>query len=384
MTPATTVTPNSPSASNSDTNNPTWIDTARNTFVEIIAVFKRSPEWIVIIFAWFSAGVLPAYWFIGDDHLWSESDSLLFMQPFVPLFVGALLWHDRERLNEAWSQTSRSKRHGAPWLLWIGCLLILSGHFVHVLTYTALGLVVAAVGVAYLAYGGRVLKQAALPLAVGILMVPPPLKVISIVTNLYSAFLMKGIVKVLQLASKPVFLTLQGDNSVLDMAGHSIDIPSRQVAALGFTAFFMIVYAVWRREKLGSSLVTIAFASLFAALLTFVVPIIALLLPITPVTIFFARIPPLIVAVLATTTAILFKRRLRALGEGLASSGRVISKISDQAQKVTERAADGVTRSVGSRTSRTGRSVNKGTEAIIDGFVRFVSKPFKRKRKNHW
>ena len=139
------------------------------------------------MFAWFAAAFTPAFWYMGEDHWWSEPDSPLFFEPFVPLMSAALLWKDRKRLLEAWQMTPRNKRRGPPWLLWLGCLLVLVSHLVHVLTVAAIGLVLVAAGIIYVAYGPFVLRQSSRALLFALLFTPPPIKPLSIVAGVLSS-----------------------------------------------------------------------------------------------------------------------------------------------------------------------------------------------------
>lgn len=350
----------------------------------IIALFRESPEWIVIVFAWLAAAFIPAFWYMGEDRWWSQTHSPLFFEPFVPLFAAALLWQDRRRLLEAWQMTPRHKRRGSPWLLWLGCLVVLVSHLIHVLTIAAIGLVLVAAGIIYLGYGLFVLRQSIRALAFALLFVPPPAKPITTIAHWFSYSAWTKITSALQTMGKEASCTVSADSTNLVIGGHVVIAPNFQLSAIIITGFLLLFYGVWRRDRVGSVMLTMAFGSLLSAFMSIAIPFGALLLPPSPFSDILVRVHPLVLVAVAVLISIQVRIRLGHWLEVLAERSRVFGRISASAQKVTDRATAGVAARVGGGMGKAGQGMTKGTEMIIDRFIAAVSKPFKRKRRNRW
>lgn len=364
-----------------------WTRLRRNAGSEarqIFAIFQRNPEWVVIVFAWLAAAFIPAFWYIGEDHWWSQPNSPLFFEPFVPLLSAALLWQDRHRLLEAWQMTPRNKRRGLPWLLWLGCLLVLISHLVHVLTVAAIGLVLVAAGIIYLGYGPFVLKQSSRALLFALLFAPPPVKPISTIATWFSNSAWTKITAALQRVGQDASCTTGAESTTLVIGGHVVNAPNTQLSAIVMTGFLLLFIGVWRRDRVGTVLLTMAFGSLLGGFMSMGVPFGALLLPPSPFSDLLVRVHPLVLVAIAVSLAVVARNRIGFWLEALAQRSRIIGKLSAGAQKFTDRATAGVATRVGGRAGKTGESVTKTTEAIIDKFFAAVSKPFKRKRRNRW
>ncbi|MBC8135356.1 MAG: exosortase/archaeosortase family protein [Fibrella sp.] len=349
---------------------------------DIIALFKRSPEWIIIIFAWLAAAFIPAFWYMGEDHWWSQPSSPLFFEPFVPLFSAALLWQDRNRLLEAWQMTPRNKRRGSPWLLYLGCLLVMVSHLIHVLTVAAIGLVVVAAGVIYLAYGPFVLKQSGRALAFALLFAPPPVKPVSMIAHWFSNSAWTKITAALQRLGQDASCTTGADSTTLVIQGHVIAAPNSQLTAIVITGFLLLFSGVWRRDRIGTVLLTMAFGSLLAGFLSMIIPFAALLLPPSGLSDVLVQVHPLVLVAISVFLGILVRNRLARWLQTLSERSRIIGKMYSGVQKFTDRATAGVVTRAGS--GRSGQRVTKGTEAMMDKFFAAISKPFKRKRRNRW
>lgn len=360
-----------------------WEDSV-STALKIAAIFRRNPEWIVIVFAWMAAAFVPVFWFMGEDHWWVESGSALFFEPFVLLLAAALLWQDRQRLLEAYQMTPRHKRHGSPWVLWLGCLVILGSHLIHVLTVAAIGLIIVATGIVYMAYGGFVLKQASRALIFAILFIPPPVKPVTTVASLLSVSAWTKITSALQKLGTDISCTAGASGATLVSRGHVIEVPNQHLPAIIFTGVLALFLCVWRRDRVGTALLTMAFGGLVAGILSVMIPFTALLLPISPVADALVRISPIAITVLAFGLTVLVRNRLGLWLNAFAERSRVIGKISADAQKATDRATAGIAVRVGSGTGKASQGMTKGTEALIDKLIAVISKPFKRKKRNRW
>lgn len=352
-------------------------------FKQIIAVFQRSPEWIVIVFAWLAAAFIPAFWYIGEDHWWSQPTSPLFFEPFVPLFSAALFWNDRQRLQEAWQMTPRHKRHGSPWLLWLGCLLVLVSHLIHVLTVAAIGLVVVAAGIVYLAYGPFVFKQSSRVLLFALLFAPPPSKAVTIPAQLFSNSAWTKITVALQRLGQDISCTTGIDTTTLVIEGHVVNAPNNQLTSIVMTGFLLLFIAMWRRDRIGTALLTMAFGGLLGGFMSMVIPFAALLLPPSGFADFLISTHPLVFVAISVLLAVWVRNRLGFWIKVLAQRSRFIGKIASTVQKFTDRATAGVVNQ-GGRSGRAGQGTTKGTEALMDKFFAAISKPFKRKRRNRW
>ena len=350
----------------------------------IAAMIRRSPEWAVIVFAWIAAGFIPAFWYMGEDHWWSETTSPLFFQPFVPVLCAALLWQDREKLLAAWQQTSRSKRRGSPWLLWLGCAVILISHLIHVLTVAAIGLVIVAAGVVYLAYGVNVLKASRRALLFGLLIIPPPATAISRSAQIIGGQLWKIITIGLQKAGKVCAMTPGLGSVNFQMNGQVYEIAYTQVTVIVFTAVALLFVAVWRRERFGKALILMASGALLATLLLALVPLTVLLLPVSPITNTLVNMHPIFLSVVATTIPVLVIRRLRAWSSTLSQGSRALGKMGQAAQKATDKALSGGASRMDGSVGRAGRGVNRGFEAVMDRIGAALAKPFKRKKRDRW
>ncbi len=350
----------------------------------IIAVFRRSPEWLVIVFAWVAAGFIPAFWFMGEDHWWVQSTSPLVFEPFVPLLCAVLIWQDRERLMDAWQRTPRNKRIGSPVLLWVGCALILVSHLIHVLTVAAAGLLIAAAGVVYLGYGPIVLMQARRALLFGLLLIPPPVKPIDVASKLCSRSAWNILYTILLKLKRIPPRGQSDDIFTLMVSGRVYQAENTQLSAIFITGFVLLFFAVWRRRRFGEAVVSMAFGGLIAAVLTVLVPLIALLLPVTPLTDMLVHIHPLLVAAAAVGITVGVSARLGAWSSALLERSHALGRISQSAQKLTDRAASGVAAGMGGSIGRARRGAGKHTEAAMDKFFAAIVKPFKRKRRDRW
>lgn len=346
----------------------------------IFAVFRRSPEWAVIVFAWLSAAFIPAFWNIGEDHWWSETDSPLFFQPFVPLLCAALLWQDREKLREAYGQTSRNKRRGSPILLWLGCLVVLVSHLVHTPLVAIVGLLLVAAGIILLAYGVNVLNASRRALLFGMIMIPPPATIVTKFAAFVSGGAWKYITIALQKLGKVCSVTPGVTTLNFQYEGQLYEVNGSQGTVIIFTLVALLFVAVWRREKFGRAVILMASGALIATLLLIAVPILTLLLPATPVTGAVLNMHPVILAAVSTVAPVLVLRRLRAVTDSLAQGGRALGKIGQAAQKATDKAI-----SAGSRggSGRSGAR-NRGFEAVMDRIGAALAKPFKRKKRDRW
>jgi len=338
----------------------------------------------VIVFAWIAAGFIPAFWYMGEDHWWSETNSPLFFQPFVPLLCAAFLWQDREKLREAWNQTSRSKRRGSPWLLWLGCAVILVSHLIHVLTVAAIGLVLVAAGIVFLAYGLNVLKASRRALLFGLLIIPPPATAVSRVAQIVGGQVWKIITIGLQTTGKICSMTPGVGSANFQIGGQVFEVPYTQSAVIIWTAVALLFVAVWRRERFGKALILMASGALLATLLLVLVPFAVLLLPVSPATSNLFSLHPVFLSVIATTIPVLVIRRLRAWSDTLSQGSRALSKMGQAAQKATDKALSGGGSRMDGSIGRAGRGVNRGFEAIMDRIGAAITKPFKRKNRNRW
>ncbi|MBC8142617.1 MAG: exosortase/archaeosortase family protein [Armatimonadetes bacterium] len=348
------------------------------------ALVRRSPEWAVILFAWLAAGFIPAFWYMGEDHWWIETDSPLFFQPFVPLLCAVIFWQDREKLREAWAQTSRSKRHGSPWLLYIGCVIILVSHLIHVLTVATVGLLVVAAGVIYLAYGWNVLKASRRALLFGLLMIPPPATMVSAAARIIGSQIWKIITIGLQAAGKICSMTPGVGTVNFQISGQVYEIGYSQTAVIVFTGVALLFVAILRRERFGKALILMASGALLATLLSIIVPFLTLLLPVSPLTDSLLKLHPAYLAVVSTLIPVLVIRRLRAWSSTLSQGSRVLNKMGQAAQKATDKALSGGASRMDGSVGRAGRGVNRGFESVMDRIGAAIAKPFKRKNRNRW
>ncbi len=350
----------------------------------IVSVFRRSPEWAVIVFAWIAAGFIPAFWYMGEDHWWSETNSPLFFQPFVPLLCAALLWQDREHLREAWNQTSRSKRRGSPWLLYLGCAVILVSHLIHVLTVAAVGLVLVGAGVVFRAYGWNVLKASRRALLFGLLLIPPPATAVSRVTQIIGGQVWKIVTIGLQKVGKVCSMTPGLGSANFQIGGQLYEVAYTQSAVIVWTAVALLFVAVWRRERFGKALILMASGALLATLLLILVPFVILLLPVSPLTNGLLNLHPVFLGVVATAIPVLVIRRLRAWSNTLSEGSRALGKMGQAAQKATDKALSGGASRMDGSVGRAGRGVNRGFESVMDRIGAAIAKPFKRKNRNRW
>lgn len=356
----------------------------RSHLAQILDVFRRSPEWAIILFAWLAAAFIPTFWFMGEDHWWSQSNSPLIFEPFVPFLCATLVWQDRNRLQDAWRMTPRHKRRGLPWLLWLGCFVILVSHLMHVLTVAAIGLVLVAAGIIYLAYGPFLLKQSTRILLFALLLVPPPATAVSKVANLVSGAAWVNTVAALQRLGKDVSCAVGPDSTNIVIQGHEISALNNQFATIILTGFVLLFIAVWRRDKIGVVMLTMAFGGLLGGLFSVAVPFGALLLPSSAFSEILVRTHPLILAAVSVSISVLVRNRVSKWLSHLAERSRFIGKFYKGVNNVTDRAAAGVATRLGAGSGRVGRGVGKATEAAMDRFFAAMSKPFKRKRRNRW
>ena len=348
-------------------------------------LFRRSPEWVVIIFAWIAAGFIPAFWYMGETHWWSDVSSPLIVQPFVPLLCAALLWQDREILQDAWNRTSARKRRGTPLVLWLGCVVVAVAQLIHVITVAAVGLLIVAVGIVLLAYGTMVLAKTTRAFLFGLLLIPLPETIPAKAQEFAGAQVWRIITIGLQKFGKDCSMTPGGDKISFEMQGQVFPVANSQITAAVIAAFVLLFVGVWRREKVANTLLFMASGALLSLSLTILLPFIVLLLPISPLTNTLVAINPVIYAVLSLTIVLLVRGRLKALGGALTQSSRTLGKMSQAAQKATDRATSGMASGVvGGTVGRASRSVNKGTEAAIDKLFTALTKPFKRKRRDRW
>ncbi len=338
----------------------------------------------MIVFAWFAAAFIPAFWYMGEDHWWSQPSSPLFFEPFVPFFCAALLWQDRARLSEAWQMTPRNKRRGSPWLLYLGFLLVLVSHLVHVLTVAAIGLIAVAAGIIYYGYGALVLKASRRALLFALLFAPPPVKPLSMTAGFFSNSAWTKITSGLRRLGQDISCTVELDFAALVVKGHVINAPNIHLSAILVSGFFMLFLEVWRRDRAGTVLVSTVFASLLGGILSMAIPFFALLLPPSPFSETLVSTHPLIIVAASVSLAVLVRNRLSFWLAAAATRSRFLGRISSGMQKFTDRATAGVASGVGGKVGRAGQGATKGTEAAIDKFFAAISKPFKRKRRNRW
>ena len=350
----------------------------------IFAVLRRSPEWGVIVFAWLAALFIPAFWYMGEDHWWSETDSPIFFQLFVPFFCAALLWQDRERLFAAWQQTSRSKRRGSPWLLWAGCAVVLASHFVHILLVAVVGLLIVAAGIVYLGYGVNVLKASWRALLFGLLMIPPPATAIVRAAQIIGGQTWRIITIGLQKFGKVCSVTPDAGGANFQIDGQVYPVSYSVITVIVFTGFLLLFVGVWRREKFGRVLILMASGALLASVLSILVPFTVLLLPASPLTGTLLQMHPVFLTVVATLIPALVIRRLRVLSASLSEGSRTLGKIGKAAQKATDRALSGGASRMDGSVGRAGRGVNRGFESVMDRIGAAIAKPFKRKKRDRW
>jgi hypothetical protein len=330
-----------------------------------------------------AAAFIPSFWYIGEDHWWSQTDSPLFFEPLVPFFCAALIWQDRNRLLEAWQMTPRHKRRGNPWLLWLGCSVILASHLMHVLTVAAIGLIIVAAGTVYLAYGPFVLKQSRRFLLFALLLVPPPATVASKAGNLISGSAWLKTVAALQKLGKDASCTINPDSTTIVMQGHEINAPNYHFPTIITTGFLLLFIAVWRRDKIGVALLTMAFGGLLGGILSIAVPLGALLLPSSGFSEMLVRTHPLVLTAVAVSLSVLVRNRVSLWLFQLGERSRFIGKFYKTLNSATDRATAGVATRLGG-AGRAGQGLGKATETAMDKIFAAISKPFKRKRRNRW
>jgi len=354
----------------------------QTTLSEIAGIFRRSPEWILIILAWCVAAFLPYVWFMGEDHSWIDPTSFFFFEPFIPLAFAALCWQDRELLLSAYQKTYRTKRRGTPYLLWFGCCALLLSHLVHVMTFAVLSLLIIAAGVIYLSYGMAVLIQSARMLLFSLLMIPPPETAVTVIYSLVGKNISKLVTILAQHTGRHVSVMIGIPSSLFDLQGNTVEVPHRQASAIIFAIVLTIFWALWRRIRFATAFVAIGGAAFLSLIFSTLALFAAVMLPVSAITDPLALAHPLLIAAISVGVTILLEARLGGWWAALARRSRVVSQISERTQKMTDRVTGSLVAGVSGRVGRTGRGMTKGTETIIDGFFRFIARPFKRKRRD--
>jgi len=163
------------------------LDQSRKGAPEMFRAFRRDyPEWL-----WVSIPmvILAIYAYAMTWMSWFGFERLLIFQPFVPFAVGYAIWRDREATRIDYDETMEPflpdspKRRGSLVPLFLGCLIMLGGTMTTLTWLCIVGLVVTLISAVYAFFGGYALRLLLQPLFYLLFLIPPPLVLITMLTQ---------------------------------------------------------------------------------------------------------------------------------------------------------------------------------------------------------
>jgi hypothetical protein len=169
-------------------------DTLRNAPRFFQYVWQNEKHWLLFLVPF---ALILGYTYTLAQKSWTDFDSPLVLQPWVPLFAAWLVWHRRRMLTAQYRELAfmfpddSPKRNGKVWGIVAGCVLMLLASFAMLAPMATFGLIVAIAGTVYYIYGPFIFRSVWQPLAFLFLMLPLPggfLQKITSLLQLIAAF----------------------------------------------------------------------------------------------------------------------------------------------------------------------------------------------------
>lgn len=196
----------------------------------------------------------PVSW-LWKNH-WGVTQSPLSFQGVIPIGVALLLYRDRA---EAAATLARPDKK-TPYLLIGGCLALAASHLIHLPSLAIAALILIAAGIVAQVYGLKMLKALRVPFLFWLFMIPPPESLAGVMLKIMGALSMQLAGISLKVMGKNVIVQppqLVLNNVTMEVASIGTE-TSSGAAAVSCVAILLLFWGLYRRWRIGRTLMAIA------------------------------------------------------------------------------------------------------------------------------